>query len=176
MNPEVMVDIESLSSRQDAAIIAIGLCLFDDKEILDSHQILIDPRFAPGHRDPETLKWWNRQDPDVFRKMMSGDTMPWDACEEMYAICESTWEARTIWANAPTFDVNLLRRLFDLYDVDFPFHFSREMDYRSVKKFAKKMKIDFSEPLNSRSAHDAESDAVAQAEALQIMLRDLALV
>lgn len=176
MKKQVMIDIESLSSEPNAAVIAIGLCLFDEKDIIDTHQILIDPRYAPGHRDEETLAWWNRQTHGVFKEMMSGDTMPWDACQEMYEICRDKWKARTVWANAPTFDISILRQLFKIYGVEFPFHFSKEMDYRSIKHFAKQMGIDFSGPLNERLAHDAESDAIAQAKALQIMLRDLALI
>ncbi len=176
MKPQTMVDIETLSSKPDAAVIAIGLCLFDETGVLDTHQILIDPRLAPGHRDSDTLDWWNRQDPDVFRKMMSGERTPWDACDEMYDVCRHDWQSRTIWANAPTFDISILRHLFNTYGIDFPFHFSKEMDYRSVKALAKAQGIDFNAPLEERSAHDAESDAIAQAKALLIMLDGLALL
>jgi len=176
MKRQCMVDIETLSSQPDAAVIAIGLCLFNHKEILDSRQFLIDPRYAPGHRDIDTLEWWQNQDSGVFTKMMSGEAMPWEICHEMYDLCRHEWKTRTIWANAPTFDISILRQLFKLYDIGFPFHFSKEMDYRTVKHFAKEMGIDFNAPLEERSAHDAESDAIAQAKALQIMLRDLALV
>ena len=175
MKETSMVDIETLSSQPDAAVIAIGLCLFDDKEILDSTEILIDPRFTPGHRNQDTLRWWNEQDPEVFRKMMSGTMMPWTAIEYMSSILQD-WGVKTMWANPPTFDISILRHLYGIYDEEFPIHFSKERDFRTMKTFAREMNIDYSAPYAERSAHDAESDAIAQAKALQIILRDLALL
>jgi len=175
MNLQSMVDIETLSSEPDGAIIAIGLCVFNEGAILDSSEILIDPRLAPGHRNPDTLNWWNEQDPEVFKKMMSGTIPPWTACEIMNEHFK-VWEPKTLWANPPTFDISMLRHLFKMYDQPFPMHYTSERDFRTMKSFAKEMGIDYSEPYNSRTAHDAESDAICQAQALQIILRDLALI
>lgn len=175
MKKAAMTDIETLSSHPDAAVIAIGLCLFDETQILDSCEILIDPRLAPGHRDPDTWKWWNEQDPEVFEKMMSGVLTPWTACEIM-AERISEWNPKALWANPPSFDVVILRHLFRLYHIDFPVHFTKERDFRTMRKFADELDINYREPYEMRSAHDAVDDAVCQAKALQIILRDLALL
>ena len=172
---EAMVDIETLSSHPDAAVIAIGLCLFNKDSIIDTSEILIDPRLAPGHRDPDTLEWWNSQDPKVFKKMMSGAIAPWIACE-IFRERIQDWQPRVLWANPPSFDIVILRHLFYLYRIDFPVHFTKERDFRTVRKFADNLGVDYSEPYETRSAHDAVDDAVIQAKALQIMVRDLALI
>lgn len=175
MKRAAMADIETLSSQNDAAIIAIGLCVFDEKTVFDSTEILIDPKLAPGHRDPKTLEWWNGQDPDVFRKMMSGHLTPWAACDQVELILDE-WEVSILWANPPSFDIVIMRHLFDLYGKPFPIHYTNERDFRTLRKFADDMGIDYREPYEERTAHDAESDAICQAQALQIILRDLALV
>lgn len=175
MKLQAMVDIESLSSRPDGAIIAIGLCTFDENRIVDSSEILIDPRLTPGHRDPKTLDWWNEQDPEVFKKMMSGTMPPWSACEVMEEIMKD-WGVSTLWANPPTFDITMLRRLFNIYEVKFPIHYTGERDFRTLRKIADDFDINYREPYDTRTAHDAESDAICQAQALQIILRDLALL
>ena len=170
-----MVDIETLSSQSDAAVIAIGLCLFDEKEIIDSTEILIDPVLAPGHRDPDTYRWWCEQDSQVFNRMLSGDLPPWNACGAMAQVIEE-WNPKTLWANPPSFDIIILRNLFRVYNIEFPIHYTKERDFRTMKAFAKQMGIDYSAPYDERTAHDAESDAICQAKALQIILRDLALL
>ena len=174
MKPETMIDIETLSSKPDAAVIAIGICLFDEVEVLESAEILIDPRLAPGRRDKSTLAWWNSQDPEVFRKMMSGTEPPWEACHYLAEIIED-WNAKVMWANPPTFDISIMRHLYEVVDIPFPIHFTGERDFRTLRKIADLHKVDYREPYAQRTAHDAESDAVCQAHALQIILRDLAL-
>jgi hypothetical protein len=170
-----MTDIETLSSRPDGAIISIGLCLFDQKEIIDHREILIDPKLASGHRDRKTLDWWNSQNPDVFRHAMSGKVTPWEACDIFYDIC-CHWDAKQLWANPPTFDIMMLRQLFETYEKDFPFHYTMERDFRTLRKMADTIGINYQEPYERRVAHDAREDAICQARALQIILDGLALV
>lgn len=170
-----MVDIETLASHPNAAVIAIGVCIFDDKEVYDSMEILLDPRLSPGHRDPDTLRWWNEQDPEVFKKMMSGDAAPWLACDMLAGFIRETG-IKELWANPPTFDIAILRGLFKRYGKEFPIHYTGERDYRTIRKMADEFDIDYGEPYRERSAHDAMDDAICQARALQIMLRDLALL
>jgi len=169
MKTEIMVDIESLSSEPDGAIIAIGLVQFNQEEILDEYEILIDPQLAIGHRSTSTLEWWNRQDPKVYEKMMSGELTPWDACEEMVEII-AEWGSKIMWANAPTFDISMLRLLFKICDVRFPIKFNKEMDFRTLKNLTS---IDYSAAYGKRKAHDAVDDAKAQARAVQIIRKEL---
>ncbi|WP_455363548.1 3'-5' exonuclease [[Eubacterium] cellulosolvens] len=170
----VMTDIETLSSQPDGAIISIGLCLFDDKHVIDSQEILIDVKLTPGHRDPKTIDWWNQQEPEVFRHAMSGNCAPWLACDLFTDIC-AHWNAAQLWANPPTFDIMMLRRLFETYDRKFPFHYTAERDFRTLRKMADSLGINYQEPYQERVAHDAREDAVCQARALQIILDGLAL-
>lgn len=169
MKTEVMVDIESLSSQPDAAIIAIGLVHFDQEEILDEYEILMDPMLAIGHRSESTIDWWNTQNPKVRDKMMSGELTPWEACEEMVEIV-SSWNCKIIWANSPSFDIALLRSLFAICDVKFPFHFTKERDFRTLANLAE---IDYSAAYRGRKSHDAVDDAKAQAKAVQIIRQEL---
>jgi len=176
MKTQAMVDIETLSSNSDAAVIAIGLCLFDGKDVWGEHEILIDPQFTPGYRDPDTLDWWSTQDQEVFQKMMSGMVMPWDACDQMISYFDAHPGVKQLWANPPSFDITILRHLFKLYDKSFPIHFTGERDFRTMRKFADGMHIDYKEPYEEREAHDAKSDAVCQAKAIQLILQGLALL
>lgn len=175
METELMLDIETLSSQPNAAVIAIGLVAFNQEEILNECEILIDPQFTPGHRNPDTLDWWHDQDSRVFRKMMSGGEYPWDACDQFVDFCNQ-YKKAPMWANPPTFGISIMRHLFKVYDKEFPIHFTRERDFRTIKKMAERVGVDYSEAYEERDAHDAVDDAKVQARALQLIRNGLALI
>ncbi len=170
---KLMTDIETLSSRNDGAVIAIGLCVFDDYEIIDSMEILIDPVLAIGHRDPRTIKWWWEQDDAVRMKMFSGKETPWGACELFKAFCLQYKKADELWANPPQFDLILLRHLFDECEVKFPMHYRTERCFRTFKASAHKLHIDYQSAYEGISKHDAKDDAIAQARAVQLIIQAL---
>ena len=174
MSYHIMTDIETLSSQVDAAVIAIGLCCFELNEIVDTCEILIDPVLAPGHRDPKTIEWWRQQDPVVRQKMFSGQIEPWKACDKMASFIK-TYEKHLegFWANPPQFDIVILRRLFDACDKKVPVHFSKERDFRTLKSLAHAKGIDYQSAYEGINRHDAVDDTVAQAKALQIIMRAL---
>lgn len=169
LHEEAMVDIECLSTEPDAAVISIGLCLFDAQQILASREILLDPRLSPGHRDARTISWWESQDPKVWEHAMSGKLAPSQACHTFREIIQE-WGVEILWANPPQFDIVILRNLFKVSDVEFPIHHANERDFRTMRKLAGQYGIDYSEPYDRRVAHDAESDAVCQAQSLQIIV------
>jgi hypothetical protein len=170
----IMTDIETLSSQVDAAVIAIGLCCFKKHEIVETCEILIDPVLASGHRDPKTIDWWRQQDPVVQQKMFSGENEPWRACDKMAAFIK-TYEKHLegFWANPPQFDIVILRQLFDTYGKKFPVHFRKERDFRTLKSLAHAKGIDYQSAYEGINKHDAVDDAVAQAKAVQIIMRAL---
>ncbi|KPL28079.1 MAG: hypothetical protein AMJ72_05405 [Acidithiobacillales bacterium SM1_46] len=173
MTDKLMTDIETLSSRNDAAVIAIGICAFDEHEIFDSMEILIDPALAIGHRNPETVRWWSEQEPHVREKMFSGTLPPWAACDMLARFCGIYKNAKEIWANPPQFDLIILRHLFDECGVKFPMHYRTERDFRTLKALAHQRGIDYQSAYEGIDKHDAKDDAIAQAKATQIILRAL---
>lgn len=62
----IMADIETMSTKPDAAIIAIGAVAFDlpGKEILDRFYTTVDLASSMAHGgvvDASTILWWMRQ-------------------------------------------------------------------------------------------------------------------
>ena len=176
-----MTDIETLSSRNDGAIIAIGICAFtahpldDEEEIVDAMEILIDPALAIGHRNLDTIRWWNDQEEHVREKMFSGVTSPWAACAQLTEFCNNYKKANEIWANPPQFDLILLRNLFNECGMKFPMHYRTERDFRTLAKLGQSKHIDYQSAYEGLDKHDAKDDAIAQARAVQIILRNLTL-
>lgn len=170
---DLMIDIETLSTNNDAAIIAIGVATFrgDTPDENISDEFLIDPRYAPGHRGADTFKWWEMQDPGVFAHATSGTDTPEEAIEKFEDFYH-THRPKHIWANSPQFDLVILRTLYHALGKEAPFHYNRERDFRTLKDLAKNYKIDYSAAYKGRikQKHNAQSDALCQAAAAQLIL------
>jgi hypothetical protein len=173
LTDKLMTDIETLSSRHDAAVIAIGICAFNANEIVDAIEILIDPQLAIGHRNLDTIRWWNEQEEHVREKMFSGIHTPWSACTMLAEFCNNYKNAKEIWANPPQFDLTILRTLFDECGVKFPMHYTTERDFRTLKALAHQLHIDYQSAYEGIDKHDAKDDAIAQARAVQIIERGI---
>lgn len=174
MSYHIQTDIETLSSRVDAAVIAIGMCCFKRHEIVETISILIDPQLAIGHRDPRTIQWWSEQEPHIRERMFSGRDEPWLACDKMIRFVK-TYEKHLegFWANPPQFDIIILRYLFDQCGKKFPVHYRKERDFRTLKQLAHAKGINYQAAYEGIDKHDAEADAIAQAKATQIIMQAL---
>ena len=133
MSRQVMVDIETLSSASDAAIVSIGACMFDlDKDAEyaspdDAFIVGVDPDYYtepcphPHFRiNTRTMKWWSEQSQDAKDSLqinqMSNIS---DAMDHFYVwLAEQGFEkdshptkpgAAHIWAKPPSFDLVILR-------------------------------------------------------------------
>ncbi len=171
-NRRFMVDIETLSVKNDAAVIAVGVAVFNRVEILDSHMWLIDPIYAIGHREQRTFnEFWNNPEmvtDDVRERMFSGLEKPWDVCDQFNQFYE-TWKPNEMWANPPQFDYIILRSMYEACEMIPAWHWREEKDFRTVKDMAKSLGIDYSSAYEGRQAHDARDDAIAQAKAIQLV-------
>lgn len=170
-----MIDLETLSTNNDAACIAIGAVGFDAETIFSKFEVLIDPMAVPGHRSASTLAWWDQQNKTTRDRMFSGKTNPMTAYGQWCTWCENN-DLKFIWGNDPQFDVSILRALGSHYNtIKFPFHFRNERSFRTWTWLAKIQGITYSEAYEGNEAHDALSDAVAQARAVQLIAKKLGI-
>jgi DNA polymerase III epsilon subunit-like protein len=167
----LMVDIETLSHQPDAAIIAIGAVTFTEDEILSQFEMQIDPVWTHGHRSVSTMEWWNKQDEQVRSRMFRGKQLPGDVCRRFSNFIELN-QPKYVWANAPTFDLVILRNYFRECRLEFPISFRMERCFRTLKAMADEV-FDgtLPYPSNSFGKHDALSDAMYQANTTQIILK-----
>jgi hypothetical protein len=167
-----MLDLETLSTRNNAAIAAIGAVIFDEQNIINRFEAYLDLRLVPGHRDLETLDWWGKQDPAVRAKVFSGSEDPWKAISR-FSLWMMTHKPHEVWANSPAFDCVILRNLCESIGRTAPWNFREERDFRSLTSLAKSKGISYSKAYENIVKHDPLSDAYAQANAIQIILPEL---
>lgn len=156
--PELMVDIETLSTRPDAAIISVAAVFFnvDTKQFATpTFYVEVDHETLTAfHIDPDTVAWWAKQ----TQPMPRGTTPLAVALKDLIAFIQGNPPAR-IWAKSPSFDLVILKEACQKLDLIWPIPFWQERDIRTLIDIAKL-------PKNSRPTHNAIEDCISQIRAV----------
>lgn len=170
-----MLDIETLSTNSNAAIVSIGAVVFDPATglLADEFYRIIDMEDALkyGLSDEDTLEWWDNQDEEakaIFRPEAG-------AIEFEQALGEfSVWVTNMqlthggqvkMWSNGSGFDLVILRNGYAMADIPCPWNFWNEFDVRTIVELGRQKcgvnpKKDM--PFEGE-AHNALADAKHQA-------------
>lgn len=164
---DIMLDLETLSSAPDAAIVAIGACTFiggntpADGFIRSTFSVAIDARSAQnlgGRIDGDTVSWWLGQSESARQALLTDRKKMVDALVAFVAWVNRTSSAPRIWGNGATFDNVILRQTFERAHIDAPWSHRDDRCYRTLKNL--RPDIGF-EPYGTH--HSALDDAFAQA-------------
>lgn len=174
----VMIDIETLGTDANAAILAIGAIRFDPDtgETGDSFfgKITLSSNIDVGRTvDSSTLEWWLKQSDDARRETFFGD-------EALIAILTrfSAWltacerPAVYVWGNGSDFDIALLSNAFQGVRMPIPWQFWNARDVRTMVHLTrgaiKKTDVEF-----EGTKHNAFCDALHQARYVSLMWQHL---
>lgn len=183
----VMIDIETLSTENDAAIIAIGAVEFDLDSILQQKLWLINPQLASGRRDVSTLEWWAKQrgdNPDLgeiwggilYENVVAGELFNWLTPFKVYRN-DQPRSAHWVWAGPSTFDLSILKTWYRSQGMLLPWNFRQERDLTTLSRLADELGIDYSgEAFEGFEAHNPLSDCIKQARRCQIILKALSRI
>ena len=164
----IMIDLETLATTADAVIVSLGAVKFDQKKIDDNAfytPISLESNLLAGRKISEsTLAWWMKQSDDA-RKVFGEANVPLEsALDEL-----KDWIGRgeyNIWSNGASFDIPILEHAYAQFGVEPPWKFWNSRCYRTLKSMAKARTVTFEAP---KLAHNALSDAYAQAQHLQLI-------
>jgi len=162
----VMVDIETLSTADDACVISIGLASFDENGVTDTAGFAIATIDWHGHIDPRTVKWWLQQSEAARAYSFSGDTSALTAAVKFKQFVEGADE---VWANSPQFDITILQNWWKRCSIAmaFPVHFRIHRDCRTIFAEAKRLGIELGDAYKmGTTAHNPVDDAANQARAI----------
>lgn len=174
---DIMLDLETLSSAPDAAIVAIGAARFSSDPavpITDSFYAIVDPcssEAACGTISASTVKWWMRQSAEA-REIFSSEN-PLKISEALWlfkGFCESAAPRVRIWGNGASFDNVVLRSAYERSGIGAPWAWRDDHCYRTLKNL--RPDIPF-EPFPSAIPHRADHDAINQAIHAQKILAAL---
>lgn len=183
---DIMVDIETLGTSPNAMIVQIAAVRFDPATRLISSpegafNFHVKPTGSPaidGDMDFDTVRWWLSQEPAAQQRVFAPATgFGGHVGTGVMAFCawvEQQGPFEHVWANAPTFDLVLLKRTFDRTLDSFPrigmegdqplrrwpFTYKDERDFRTLKTIGRRLGVP--EPVRVGVSHDALDDCFHQ--------------
>ena len=190
--PHVMLDIETLGTGPNAAIIAIGAVWFNPlrqdtvEELLRNNKnyyqaITIDSCLLEGFDiDAKTFEWWKHQSTVAKAQVFGRD----DSVSIKTAITDFLGKLKpenTLWGNGVSFDNVILKNAADRLRIEFPVGYQNWMCMRTMKNIFNvdfeasgstlKKPFSFDEPAWAKDAqmipHFALHDAACQASHVQ---------
>lgn len=170
----IMLDLETLGTRPNAPIIAIGAVEFDSKtgKLGNSFYEVIDFKSAVeagGVIDPDTVMWWMKQS-DEARGAFSRTGMQLESALTAFRLwlldCSHNLDIVKIWGNGASFDNVLLAESYKRCGYEVPWKFWNDMCYRTVKNLNLHIKMS-----RTGTAHNALDDAKSQVLHLMSILQ-----
>jgi len=181
---DVMVDIETLGTSPDAAIVQIAAVRFDPwaqgtglvsspEGTFNSHVRLTGEPSIDGRMDWDTVKFWLNQTKEAQQRVFQ----PEEPSEDNVLVAVSKFVGwlkeipfRRVWANSPSFDLRLLKETYRRTSNPnlWPIPYWAERDFRTLKNVGEILNV--SPPLRVGVKHDARDDCFHQAShAIQIL-------
>lgn len=161
----IMLDLETMGTAPGSAVVQIGAVEFSIYKVCEPLLITIslESCVAAGMRfDPSTVKWWLNQS-DAARSSLSTDCISLRDGLQAFA----DWigkDKACIWGDGAAFDNVLLASAYRACRMPLPWHYSGDRCFRTMKKLFPVERV------VSEVAHNAASDAVAQAKQMQAIL------
>lgn len=164
----VMVDIETLGTEKGAAILSIGAVTFDREGVHETFYRNIDLETceqAGLEVDTGTLAWWLDQGEEAQDVLRGGEDL--ETVLRDFSTFYDAHKADEIWANSPSFDCEILAHAYDALDLDLPWDFREERDYRTLRELPGAVWVD-----RQGTHHNALDDAKHQAKKVVLTLNN----
>jgi len=161
-----MLDLETMSSGNNAAIVAIGAVMFDATELetLRPFYQTVDLESCQKwglEISGSTVMWWLEQD-EAARKALKENPAPRPLEEVLSNFREWFGGDKPIWGNGATFDNVILRNAYNACHMRAPWGYRSDRCYRTLKN----MYPGVEQPPANEKKHHAYEDAMWQTEHL----------
>lgn len=168
----ICIDIETLSTKSNAAILSIGAVIFDPyAENMDQveafyKKVSYDSCENAGLVvDDSTMAWWAKQEQTLI-----DDTFNDDGREDLIQVLKDLnvfcRGGTHFWAKSPSFDCVILETVAGLVNLGVPWSYPQTRDCRTI--------YDLADPeLPKQTVHSALEDAYNQAKGVQTVYKKL---
>ena len=145
MITDIMIDLETLSTRPNAVITNLAAIKFDpfgnDINSIDGDTIKMNTfyrRVDPGsfdwpsaHIDPNTIDWWSKQEPAVMEEAFTPEgRLPLADCIDQFH--KFAWGCDAFWAHGSLFDIAILEDLYRQLNKPVPWNYWQVRDTRTL--------------------------------------------
>lgn len=162
---DIMLDLETMGTNASAAVISVGAVFFDKEETGDGIYFVLDRNdqlYRGRTIDVSTMGWWEKQDIGARAVFDAPKTPVPFALETISDWMKSKGDKFNVWGNGSDFDNAILGDLFQTYEFEVPWSYSRNRCYRTLKNIA----LPFGShdlPEFEGVRHNALDDAIYQA-------------
>jgi len=166
---DLMIDLEGLATGPDTTILTIAAQAFDpfgtgyyDQQYYARITLESQPDRSI---DQGTLEWWATQ-PSAAKDeaFMEEGRIPLDVALD--SLGKLIWHAKRVWAQGPTYDMNILEHAYKSYGKALPWQFYSVRDSRTVFSL-------WPELPKPPTSHHALEDCRRQIDMLQATLKHL---
>jgi hypothetical protein len=164
---KAMLDLETLSTKSNAAIVSIGAVAFDESGVTDQKfYITIDPAScekAGMHVSASTFIWWMQQSDEARAQFKTGGVPLTEALFKFAAWCKEN-NIDEMWGNGADFDCVILGSAYEACDMKKPWSYSKNRCFRTLKsRISTTIANDMWTRYATGTHHNALDDAVRQA-------------
>lgn len=166
---DLMIDIEGLGTGPDTTILTIAAQSFDPvgsgyHERFYYARIDLESQ-ANRSIQQDTINWWANQ-PDQAKEEAFGEQGRIPLDQALDELAKFIWQSKLIWANGPTYDMNIIEHAYKSYGKSLPWQFYVVRDARTIYS----LWPDLPRPPTS---HHALEDCRRQIDMLQATLKHL---
>lgn len=157
----IIIDIETLGRRNDAAITQVGLVIADKNfNILNKFLIQIDPKaWHTCNRTftGKTLLWWMQQKNTPVSNTSTHSVYSYkELIEKLKLIFRMYNTSETLVWTKGSMDLFCIKDLFEYFDMELPWEFWQPRDIRTAKEFIEEWQT------FENNNHNALDDALNQ--------------
>jgi hypothetical protein len=138
---DVMIDIETLSTRPNAVIVSIGAIKFSrvgvtpELDEMDSFYTRVSRESCEllgMHVDPNTLEWWKKQDADIRYEALENPVDRLTIKDALSSLSKWFGRSQFIWGHGDDFDCVVLNEAFTICNMKVPWQFWNTRDTRTL--------------------------------------------
>jgi len=157
----IMLDLETMGTGPNAAIIAIGAVAFKQSGITHTYyrQVSLASSVSIGlDCDPSTIMWWMQQS-DEARAAFTDNEQAMHICEALAEFADwfNEVEGVEVWGNGAAFDNVILANAYRKNGVVKPWEFWNDRCYRTIRLLYPDIKLE-----RTGTHHNAVDDAKSQ--------------
>ena len=134
---DIMIDIETCGTGPEACILTIAAQCFDplnrsEFNSFRSYYCRVDVESQPNRRiEQTTIEWWATQ-PRQAQEEAFGEQGRIPLEQALQELGKIIWHSKRVWANGPTFDMNILEHAYKSYNMALPWKYYMVRDSRTI--------------------------------------------
>lgn len=180
---DIMINIETMGAKDDAAILSIGAAIFNENGVSSDkifyRVISLEHNLDIGRTvDASTIMWWLEQSEEARAELSKGSGTLHAAMMNLYEFVQMNLTKKgNVWVNGAMFDFRILRNAYMQMGTTPPWRWNQECCMRALRRIEKYLPAsvnivtwDSTRKLaekNNKVAHNALEDALLQAHYVQ---------